>query len=73
MAKYKVLKGFRDIETKEAYTANQEIEMTVKRADEAAKNLAEHGEFLERIEDKEVEAAEEVAAVDEKSKDKKEK
>lgn len=56
MAKYKVLKKFRDIETNEVYQADTEIEMTVKRADEAIKNLKEHdGEFLERIDNKEPE------------------
>ncbi|MEN2467893.1 hypothetical protein [Ornithinibacillus sp. JPR2-1] len=53
MAKYKVLQQFRDKETKEVYEANQEIEMTVKRADEAIKNLKQwEGEFLERIDNK---------------------
>ncbi len=53
MAKYKVLQPFRDIETDEVYKKDQEIEMTVKRADEAAKNLKEYdGEFLERIDNK---------------------
>lgn len=53
MAKYKVLQKFRDIETKEVYESGQEIEMTVKRADEAIKNLAKYnGEFLERIDNK---------------------
>lgn len=53
MAKYKVLQKFRDKETKEIYEANQEIEMTVKRADEAIRTLKKHdGEFLERIDNK---------------------
>lgn len=53
MAKYKVLQKFRDVETKEVYEADDEIEMTVKRADEAVKNLAKYdGEFLERIDNK---------------------
>jgi len=53
MAKYKVLQPFRDKETKEEYTKDQEIEMTVKRADEAKKNLSKwKGEFLERIDNK---------------------
>lgn len=53
MVKYKVLQEFRDIETKEVYEADTEIEMTVKRADEAIKNLKKwDGEFLERIDDK---------------------
>ncbi|MEV9640426.1 hypothetical protein ABZ756_06985 [Mammaliicoccus sciuri] len=56
MAKYKVLQPFRDKETKEEYKANQEVEMTVKRADEAVKNLKRwDGEFLERIDNKEIE------------------
>lgn len=53
MAKYKVLKPFEDKETGEVYEQNQEIEMTVKRAEEAANNLKEHGEFLERVDNKE--------------------
>lgn len=53
MAKYKVLKTFRDKHTKEVYEAGQEIEMTVKRANEAMKNLKKYnGEFLERIDNK---------------------
>lgn len=47
MAKYKVLKKFRDIHTKKVYKTNTEIEMTVKRANEVEKNL--DGSFLERI------------------------
>lgn len=47
MAKYKVLKKFRDIHTKEVYKPNIEIEMTVKRANEVEKNL--DGSFLLRI------------------------
>lgn len=41
MAKFIVKHEFRDIHTKEIYSAGQEIEMTVKRAKEAEKNLAE--------------------------------
>lgn len=53
MANYKVLKEFRDKETKELYTAGKEIEMTVKRAEEAEKNLAKFGgPFLERTDKK---------------------
>lgn len=53
MAKYKVLQTFRDIETNEVYEKDHEIEMTVKRADEAAENLKNHkGKFLERIDNK---------------------
>lgn len=53
MAKYKVLKKFRDTHTKEVYKANTAIEMTVKRAEEVEKNL--DGSFLERIDNKEKE------------------
>lgn len=50
MAKYKVLQLFRDKYTKEAYKVNQEVEMTVKRANEAIANLKKwDGDFLERI------------------------
>lgn len=53
MAKYKVLKTFRDKYTKETYEKGQEIDMTVKRAEEAIKNLKEYGgDFLERIDNK---------------------
>lgn len=47
MAKYKVLKKFRDTHTKKVYKENAEIEMTVKRADEVEKNL--DSSFLERL------------------------
>ncbi len=54
MAKYKVLKTFRDKYTKETYEKGQEIDMTVKRAEEAIKNLKKYdGDFLERIDNKE--------------------
>lgn len=49
MAKFKVLKDFRDIHTKEIYEANSEIEMTVKRSEEVTKNL--DASFLQRIEE----------------------
>lgn len=39
MAKYKVLKAFRDTHTKEVYKKDSEIDMTVKRATEVEKNL----------------------------------
>lgn len=56
MAQYKVLKDFKDIYTEEKYIQGQKIEMTVKRADEAVKNLKKYkGEFLERIDNKEPE------------------
>lgn len=54
MAKYKVLKTFRDKYTKETYEKGQEIDMTVKRAEEAIKNLKKYdGDFLVRIDNKE--------------------
>lgn len=60
MAKYKVLQNFRDKETKEEYEEGQEVELTVKRANEAIKNLKKwDGEFLERIDNKGKEAVEE--------------
>lgn len=49
MAKFKVLKKFRDKETKEVYGAKDEIEMTVKRADEVEAKLGKG--YLERIEE----------------------
>ena len=53
MAKFKVLKTFKDKYTGEKYPSGTEIEMTVKRSKEAIKNLEEHGGgFLERIEEK---------------------
>jgi hypothetical protein len=53
VAKYKVLKTFRDKYTKETYEKGQEIDMTVKRAEEAIKNLKEYGgDFLKRIDNK---------------------
>jgi len=53
MAKYIVKQDFRDTHTKEIYRAGQEIEMTVKRANEAIKNLKKYdGDFLERIDNK---------------------
>ncbi|MES5429880.1 hypothetical protein [Enterococcus gallinarum] len=50
MAKYNVLKKFRDKETKEVYEAGTVIDMTVKRAEEVAVNLDDS--FLERVEEK---------------------
>lgn len=51
MAKYKVLKSFRDKHTKEIYEKDTTIEMTVKRASEVEKNL--DSSFLERVEEDE--------------------
>jgi len=50
MAKYNVLKKFRDKETKEVYEAGTVIDMTVKRAEEVSVNLDDS--FLERVEEK---------------------
>ena len=50
MAKFKVLKIFKDIHTGEKYKKNAEIEMTVKRANEVETNL--DSSFLSRIDDK---------------------
>lgn len=53
MAVYKVLQNFRDKNSKQVYEEGQEIEMTVRRADEAIANLKKwDGEFLERIDNK---------------------
>lgn len=49
MAKYRVLKPFRDTHTKEVYKKNETIEMTVKRAAEVEKNL--DSSFLKRVEE----------------------
>jgi hypothetical protein len=51
MAKYKVLKTFKDIHTNEVYEPNQEIEMKVTRAKEVEQNL--DSSFLSRIEENE--------------------
>lgn len=51
MVKYKVMKKFRDVHTKEIYEQNTEIEMTVKRADEVTQNLDDS--FLIRVDNEE--------------------
>lgn len=48
MAKFKVLKVFQDIETKEIYAIDQEVELTAKRAKEVVENLDDS--FLEKVE-----------------------
>ncbi len=54
MAVYRVLREFRDKDTKKVYKKGQKVEMTVRRAGEAIKNLKTwDGEFLERIDNKE--------------------
>lgn len=47
MAKFKVKKKFIDVHTREVYKENDEIEMTVKRSEEVAKNLDDT--YLERL------------------------
>ncbi|MEK4701987.1 HeH/LEM domain-containing protein [Solibacillus sp. FSL R7-0668] len=52
MPKFKVMKSFIDTHSKEEYTENQEIEMTVERSIEAATNLAKFGGgFFVAVED----------------------
>lgn len=50
MAEFKVLKPFKDTHTKEKYIKDQEIEITVKRSEEVAKNLDDT--FLKRLDKK---------------------
>lgn len=68
MAKYNVLKKFRDKETKEVYEVGTVIDMTVKRAEEVAVNL--DNSFLERVEEKKDDKK---AGKDDQKEDKKEK
>lgn len=49
MAKYKVLKDFKDIKNGKVYRKNDEIEMTVKRSVEVSDNLDDT--FLERLDE----------------------
>lgn len=49
MAKFRVLKTFQDIHTKEVYNKNKEIEMNVERAKEVASNLGDT--FLKRLDE----------------------
>ena len=50
MAKYRVLKRFRDTHTKDIHEVNQEIELTEERAAEVEKNL--DSSFLELLPEK---------------------
>lgn len=68
MAKYNVLKKFRDKETKEVYEAGTVIDMAVRRAEEVAVNLDDS--FLERVEEKKDDKK---AGKDDQKEDKKEK
>jgi ribonuclease BN (tRNA processing enzyme) len=49
MDKYKILKDFRDIHTKEKYVAESEIVLTEERAAEINENLKDKGIFIERV------------------------
>lgn len=51
MAKYKVVKVFKDVHTKETYSLDQEVDLTKERFGEIEKNLeASGGGFLVPIE-----------------------
>lgn len=51
MAKYKVVKVFKDVHTKETYKLDQEVDLTKERVEEIEKNLeASGGGFLVPIE-----------------------
>ncbi|MES5413757.1 hypothetical protein ABVF54_05025 [Enterococcus mundtii] len=51
MAKYKVVKVFKDVHTKETYKLEQEVDLTKERFEEIEKNLeASGGGFLVPIE-----------------------
>lgn len=55
MAQFKVLKPYRDKDIGRELKANEEVEMTVKRANEVADTLKKKGfkgDFLERIDKK---------------------
>lgn len=55
MAKFKVLKPYKDLELEKELTKNDEVEMTVKRSEEVEKTLSDNdfdGPFLERIQEK---------------------
>ncbi|MDO0996592.1 hypothetical protein Q1L76_03650 [Staphylococcus hominis] len=55
MAKFKVLKPYKDLELEKELTKNDEVEMTIKRSEEVEKTLSDKGfdgPFLERIQEK---------------------
>lgn len=55
MAKYKVLKNFKGLKEKKRFKAGEEIDLTVKRADEIVQNIEDNfgvTDVLERIEEK---------------------
>lgn len=58
MALYKVNKPYRDLELGKLLKSGEEVEMTVKRAEEVTKSLKERGhgdDFLERLDNKKAE------------------
>lgn len=55
MAKFKVLKPYKDLELEKDLVKNDEVEMTVKRSDEVEKTLSDkgfNGPFLKRLDEK---------------------
>ena len=55
MALYKVNKPYRDLELGKTLSPGEEVEMTVKRAEEVTRSLKDRGhgdDFLERLEEK---------------------
>lgn len=55
MAKFKVVKPYKDLQLDKKLKKNDEVEMTVKRADEVEKTLSDNGfdgPFLERTDKK---------------------
>ena len=58
MALYKVNKPYRDLELGKLLQTGEEVEMTVKRAEEVTKSLKDRGhgdDFLERLDNKKAE------------------
>ena len=55
MAKFKVLKPYKDLKLEKKLIKNEKVEMTVKRSEEIEKTLSDkgyEGPFLERIDNK---------------------
>lgn len=70
MAKYIVKKQYRDLELGRILTPGEDVEMTVKRAEEVAKSLKDRGHgdtYLERVTEK----AKKKAKVEEEEKEEK--
>ncbi|WP_239705771.1 MULTISPECIES: hypothetical protein [unclassified Mammaliicoccus] len=51
MVKFKALVKYKDLEMDKVVEVDDELEMTVKRANEINKKLKEHGKVLERVEE----------------------